>query len=146
MSVTSWPGRSIRPIYFGALAGELVSDVDWTHVAEEIEDVGGSELHSVESFLNLMKVHLLKLHVWPGSDACPHWRGEIVAVRGNAKRRFAPSMRQRIDVGALYADAVEQMRETDPGVQWPEENPFTLEALLEEETNGLLGHFPATGA
>ncbi|MGD0104666.1 MAG: DUF29 domain-containing protein [Rhodopila sp.] len=126
--------------------GERVNDVDWTHVAEEIEDVGLSELHSVESFLNLIMVHLLKLHAWPDSEASPHWRGEIVAFRGNAKRRFAPSMQQRIDVGALHAEAIEQMRATDPGVQWPEENPFTLELLLNDETNVLLGRFPPTAA
>jgi hypothetical protein len=127
--------------------GERVNDVDWAHVAEEIEDVGLSELHSVESFVNLIMVHLLKLHAWPESQACGHWRGEIVAFRNNANRRFAPSMRQRIDVAALYAEAVGQMRETDPSVQWPEQNPFTLEALLKDETNALLGRFTliATG-
>ena len=41
--------------------GERVNDVDWTNIAEEIEDVGLSELHSVESFLTLILVHLLKL-------------------------------------------------------------------------------------
>ncbi|MEA2741530.1 MAG: hypothetical protein QOH05_4837, partial [Acetobacteraceae bacterium] len=44
--------------------GERVNDVDWTHLAEEIEDVGLSELHSVESFLTLILVHLLKVHIW----------------------------------------------------------------------------------
>jgi hypothetical protein len=126
--------------------GERVNDVDWAHVAEEIEDVGLSELHSVESFLNLIMVHLLKLHAWPESTACGHWRGEIVAFRNNANRRFAPSMRQRINVVALYAEAVEQMRETDPSVQWPERNPFTLESLLKDETNALLGRFPPIAA
>ena len=42
--------------------GERVNDVDWANIAEEIEDVGLSELHAVESFLNLIIVHLLKLH------------------------------------------------------------------------------------
>jgi hypothetical protein len=122
--------------------GERVNDVDWTNVAEEIEDVGLSELHSVESFLNLMMVHLLRLHAWPESQACGHWRGEIVAFRKNANRRFAPSMKQRIDIAALYAEAVEQMRETDQSVQWPEQNPFTLESLLKDETSALLGRLP----
>ena len=29
--------------------GERVNDVDWDHVIEEIEDVGSSELHSVQA-------------------------------------------------------------------------------------------------
>jgi hypothetical protein len=122
--------------------GERVNDVDWANVAEEIEDVGLSELHSVESFLNLIMVHLLKLHAWPENQACGHWRGEIVAFRNNANRRFAPSMRQRIDVGALYAEAAEQLRETDPSLQLPAENPFALDHLLKEDTNTVLGRLP----
>jgi hypothetical protein len=119
--------------------GERVNDVDWAHVAEEIEDVGLSELHSVESFLNLILLHLLKLHASPDSLACGHWRGEIVAFRNNANRRFAPSMRQRIDIGALYAEAIEQLRETEPLAQLPAANPFALDHLLQEDTDTLLG-------
>ena len=118
--------------------GERVNDVDWANVAEEIEDVGLSELHSVESFLNLMMVHLLKLSVWPGSSACGHWRGEIAAFRNNANRRFAPSMRQRVDIATLYAEAVEQVRESDPEAHVPSENPFSLDQLLKDDTNALL--------
>jgi hypothetical protein len=64
--------------------GERVSDVDWAHVAEEIEDVGQSELHSVESDLNLVIVHLLKLQAWPDSTAIERWYTEIVAFQTNA--------------------------------------------------------------
>jgi hypothetical protein len=122
--------------------GERVNDVDWAHVAEEIEDVGLSELHAVESHLNLMLVHLLKLHAWPDSQACAHWRGEVVTFRNNANRRFAPSMRQRIDVGALYSEALEQVRATDPAISLPAENPFSLDHLLTDDPHSLLGRFP----
>jgi hypothetical protein len=122
--------------------GEKVNDIDWTHVVEEIEDVGLSELHGVESFLNLIILHLLKLHAWPGNQACAHWRGEIVAFRNNANRRFAPSMRQRIDIAALYAEAIEQLRASDPDTLLPADNPFTLDDLLKADTNTLLSRFP----
>src|ERR1700676_986513 len=72
--------------------GERVNGVDWAHVVEEIEDVGLSELHSVQSYLNLMLVHLLKIHGSQGGQAIGHWRSEIVAFQKNAARRFAPSM------------------------------------------------------
>ena len=114
--------------------GERVNDVDWARVAEEIEDVGLSELHSVEDFLNRVMVHAL-----PESDSADHRRGEIAAFRNNARRRFAPSMRQRVNVGALYAEAVEQLNEAYPGLQLPSENPFALDQLLNEDTNTLLG-------
>ena len=52
-------------------------------------------------------------------------------------------MRQRIDIGALYAEAVEQLRETDPNAQLPDENPFTLDHLLKDDPATLLGRFPS---
>jgi hypothetical protein len=89
--------------------GERVNDVDWEHVVEEIEDAGLSELHAVESYLDLMLVHLLKIHGWPDSPSVDHWRAEVGSFQKNAARRLAPSMRQRIDVAKLYTDALEQL-------------------------------------
>ena len=114
--------------------GERVNDIDWAHVVEEIEDVGRSELHAVQSHLVLMLVHLLKVHGWPASASGHHWRGEIAAFQQNAVRRFTASMRQRIDVARLYADAREQLdgEEYDglPPRPWPMECPFALDQLL----------------
>src|ERR1700722_17173264 len=92
--------------------GEGVNGVDWAHVVEEIEDVGLSELHSVQSYLNLMLVHLLKIWLSPESPALNRWRGEIVAFQKNTGRRFAPSMRQRIDLAKPYDEAVEDLDAT----------------------------------
>jgi hypothetical protein len=99
-------------------------------------------LHSVESLLTLMMVHLLKLHARPDDQACAHGRGKVVAFRNNARRRFAPAMRQRIDVGVLYSEAVEQLRKADPAVGWPDESPFSLDQLLNDKTDTLLGFLP----
>ena len=42
-------------------AGEKVNDqVDWENVIEEIESVGRSELHDVESLLTQALAHMLK--------------------------------------------------------------------------------------
>jgi hypothetical protein len=122
--------------------GERVNDVDWTHIVEEIESVGLSELHGLESFLTLVLTHLLKLYVWPQSDACSHWRGEIVVFQAEATRRFSPSMRQRVDIAALYAVAVKQIRATDRSLHVPAENPFTLDQLLQDDWDALLDRLP----
>jgi hypothetical protein len=123
-----------------------VNDVDWAHVASAIEDVGLSELHSVESFLTLILVHLLKLHVSPGNEACAHWRGEVVAFQDEAERRFAPSMRQRIDSGKLYAAAVRRLRASDPNCRLPVENPFSLDQLLTGDLDELMAQLAPSGA
>ncbi|PPQ39012.1 hypothetical protein CCS01_01630 [Rhodopila globiformis] len=125
--------------------GEQVNDIDWAHVAEEIEDVGLSELRSVESFLTLVLVHLLKLHTWPGNEACAHWRGEVVGFQDEAERRFSPSMRQRIDLGKLYAGAVRRLQAIDPNSHFPAENPFFLDQLLTGDLDELLARLPRDG-
>jgi len=114
--------------------GERVNEVDWEHVVEEIEDVGRSELNAVRSYLRQMLVHLLKLSGWPDSPSANHWRGELVGFQKDALQRFGPSMRQRIDLARLYADALEQL---DPiqydctaPLPWPADCPFTLDQLL----------------
>jgi hypothetical protein len=116
--------------------GERVNEVDWEHVIEEIEDVGLSELHAVESYLELVLVHLLKSAAWPDSDSLNHWRAELVSFQSNASRRFAPSMRQRLDMASAYRSAVRQVTLLNGGhrpADWPTECPFTVEQLLNDE-------------
>ena len=116
--------------------GERVNEVDWEHVIEEIEDVGLSELHAVESYLELIFVHILKIRTWPDSDAVNHWRAEFVSFQSNALRRFAPSMQQRLDDASAYRSAVRQVTLLNGGDRqdwWPAEPPFTIEELLNED-------------
>lgn len=122
--------------------GERVNDVDWAHVVEELEDVGLAELHAVESFLCLILVHLLKLRAWPDDLSARHWRVEVVASQQNAEQRFAPSMRQRIDLARLYRDAIDQLEagqaDGAPPLVLPAACPFTLEQLLTEALGELV--------
>ena len=121
--------------------GEQVNGLDWEHVVEEIESVGLSELHSVESYLELILTHLLKIHGWPDSTPVPQWWGEIVTFQGNMRRRFAPSMRQRIDMAGLYTEALETMENQQIDGRtprpYPPTCPFTLDQLLTERRAGL---------
>jgi hypothetical protein len=116
--------------------GERVNEVDWEHVIEEIEDVGLSQLHAVESYLELIFVHLLKIRTWPDSDAVNPWRAEFISFQSNALRRFAPSMRQRLDSATAYRSAVRQVTLLNGGERpdwWPAESPLTIEELLNED-------------
>jgi hypothetical protein len=116
-------------------AGELVNDaeMDWPNIAEEIEDVGRSQLHSVESLLVQALRHMLKAEAWPLSRDAPTWRADAIDFRRQARRRFAPSMRQRLDVAGLYADALAAVPETidgQPPLPVPDVCPVTLDELL----------------
>jgi hypothetical protein len=118
-------------------AGELVNDaeMDWPNIAEEIEDVGRSQLHSVESLLVHALRLMLKAEAWPLSRDAPNWRADAIDFRRQARRRFAPSMRQRVDVAGLYADALAAMPETidgQPPLPVPDVCRVTLDELLGE--------------
>lgn len=108
--------------------------VDWPNVIEELEAVGRSELRSCESLLIQALVHLLKLNAWPGSSAASHWRGETASFLAGARRSFTPSMRQRIKLADLYADALyEVLAKTDDSGEpraLPDVCPFALDELL----------------
>jgi hypothetical protein len=117
-------------------AGERINDeVDWPNVVEEIESVGRSDLNAVESWLIQAFVHDLKAEAWPLSRDVPHWRAEARLFRRQAKRRFTESMRQRIDVAGLYADALaglpDKMDDQEP-LPVPQVCPVTLDELLAE--------------
>lgn len=120
--------------------GERVNEVDWEHVIEEIEDVGLSELNAVASLLEQILVHLLKMQTWPNSQSINHWRAEIVSFQGSLDRRFAPSMRQRIDLAPMYRRAIKQVTLLNDGtrlVAWPADCPFTLDQLLNDDQAAL---------
>jgi hypothetical protein len=116
-------------------AGERVdaAAIDWCNIAEEIEDVGRAERNSVESPLVQALLQDLKAAAWPLARDVPHWRAEARGHRGEARRRFSPSMAQRIDVAKLYREAVCRLPETmdgTPPLPVSEACPVTLAELL----------------
>jgi Domain of unknown function DUF29 len=81
--------------------------LDVEHLAEELEDLGKSDLQAVESFIEHIIAHLLKLdysgHVAPRA----HWRAEIVNFRQNIDRKISPSIRRTVgrNLDELYRRA-----------------------------------------
>jgi hypothetical protein len=133
-------------------SGERLNDaVDWENVIEEVEAVGRSEMRACESLLLQALIHLLKLYRAPGSRSGSHWRGEIDTFLRDAQRYFSPSMRQRIDLAALYGQALSRLRSEArgrPDSRLPATCPFVLDDLLvaEPDIEALLGKVGATAA
>ena len=117
-------------------AGELVneSELDWPNLAEEIESVGRSELHAMETLLFQALLHRLKAEAWPDSRNTENWLAKSRGFLAQARRRFVPSMRQKMDMPGLYTDALEAMPTIMDGQApqpVPRSCPVTLEALLD---------------
>lgn len=94
--------------------GERVNDLDWEHVIEEVEDVGGSQLSAVKSQLGLAMLHALKALAWPDHPAAEHWQQEVATFLSNAQTGFQPGMQQHVDPAELYARALKQLRKLPP--------------------------------
>ncbi len=119
-------------------AGERVNDadLDWPNIAEEIESVGRSDLTATKSLLRQALAHMLKAEAWPLSRDAPSWRAEARMFRAQARDHFTASMRQRIDVGGLYRDALRAMPETIDGqapLPLAQACPVTLDELLADD-------------
>jgi len=115
--------------------GERIDDanLDWPNIAEEIESVGRGLLHDVESFLLQALRSMLKAKAWSQSMTAPSWRAEARGFRIEAASRFSPSMRQRINLPGLYADALKALPEAidgQPPLAVPQDCPVTLDELL----------------
>jgi hypothetical protein len=118
-------------------AGEPVNErPDWGNIIEEVESVGREQLHAVESLLLQALVHILKADGWPAARDVENWLADSRGFRAQARRRFAPSMRQSIDVADIYSDALKALptvMDGQPPQPLPAACPFTLDQLLANE-------------
>jgi hypothetical protein len=124
-------GALLRRIACGEQVNDL--DLDWDHVAEEIESVGRSQHQAVESLLTQALLHRLKFEGWPSSSVVPGWQAEARLFRRQARKRFTESMRQYIDIADLYNDALAGLPDVidgQPPQPVPTICPVTLDELL----------------
>ncbi len=118
------------------LRARRFADVDVEHLAEEVEDMGKSYKHEVESRSTVLLVHLLK---WKCQlqKRSRSWRSTIATQRVELGRVFeqSPSLRARFPerLAELYADAVELAAiETGlPEAAFPAECPFSPVQIMD---------------
>lgn len=133
-----WAERQAQLLRQLAEGRRTTHQVDWENVIEEIESVGRSELNAVASHLIQALLHDLKAEAWPHSPSVAHWRAEARGQTDDARRIYAPSMKNRpqLDVRQLYSSALRRMPETidgQPALPVPTTCPWTLEELLADD-------------
>jgi hypothetical protein len=129
-----------------SLAGrhDLPNQLDLANVVEEIEDVGKSELRTVESLIRNIMTHVAILWTDPGAPAINGWRGEIATWHVEVLRRISPSMRPKLDLALVWRDALRvacaKLADWDKAKAEPARAalvgstcPFDLAALTSEE-------------
>ncbi len=129
--VLEWSEHQAALLRRHAGGEKLNEQPDWANIIEEIESVGREQLHSVEGLLLHSLVHDLKAEAWPLAQDASKWRADAKLFRAQASLRFAPSMRQRLDLARLYAKALQAMPDTVDG-QPPLPVPQTCTVALDE--------------
>ena len=105
-------------------------------LAEEVADLGRSELNKTVHHLVWICVHLVKAAQPSAQEPQRHWRGETVNHQQQARKAFTPGMRQHIDIADVWADALQianaGLRDFgEPQIDPAPACPFQLDDLLD---------------
>jgi hypothetical protein len=128
--------------------------LDVEHLAEEIEDLGKSDLHAVESYVENVIEHLLKLDYSGWVGARSHWRAEVDAFRASIERKNTPRIRQQVEtkLEALYERARRaaagslHQREPDFVRRLPKRCPYDWHAIWHRDVMAEAGIDLSAGA
>ena len=136
----AWTQRQAKLLRaLNGLRSELPKELDVDHLAEEIEDLGKAELRSVTSLIRQILIHLMKATSEKNSRARAHWLAEAVTFQADVPGYYAPSMRQLIDMDAIWkkarklADAQLKEHGAHLAADIPETSPYTLDDMIAED-------------
>jgi hypothetical protein len=116
--------------------------LDLLHLAEEVEDLGSEQHWAVESQLERVIEHLLKLEHSPSSAPRCQWMISVNNARGEIKRRLTPTIRGQVEpaLADLYRRSRRNAelslldhREADAARALPATCPYAFDDLLADE-------------
>lgn len=118
-----------------ALEGD--NRLDTGNLAEEVADLGRSELNKVASHLYHALAHLLIAAWSPAGAPQGHWRAKIRTHLREARRAYSPGMRQQLDPAKEWREAWLLAGDRlaaygEPALPQPIACPFTLDDLLQD--------------
>lgn len=116
--------------------------LDLLHLAEEVEDLGSEQQWAVESQLEGIIEHLLKLEHSPSPAPRRQWMISVVEARGEAERRLTATIRREVE--PALADRYRRARrkaelalldhgEADAARALPDACPYAFDDLLADE-------------
>ena len=126
-----WTAHTAELLREGRLDG-----LDLEHLAEEIEDLGKSDRHTVLSHLSRLLKHQIKRKIQPERDG-PSWRSSVTTSRQKIAYKIAdsPSLRLLLErnLQKTYRQAItDALFETGlKSADLPQRCPYTLDELLD---------------
>jgi DNA-binding PucR family transcriptional regulator len=121
------------------------NELDLEHIAEEIEDLGRSDLRAAQSLCEHVIEHFLKLEYSGLEQPADHWRDEIVEWRLQLEKILTRSIEAKLDLPARYRAALRLLRRLERDLsgfasRLPAECPYALEQIV---SSGDEDWFPA---
>jgi len=113
------------------------NELDLENLIEELDDLGSEKKNAVSSLLMQIIKHLLLLQYWTAEleNNCYHWRSEVVTFRDQIEGRLNKNLYNYLqqELTNIYQKALKQVKiKTNFQVNFPEECPYTLDQLLDE--------------
>jgi hypothetical protein len=118
---------------------DLPNELDLEHVAEEIEDVGRSELNAAQGLIRQIFIHVIKATSTPDVDPVLHWNTEVIGFHHSLVDRISPAMINRIDIEKLWQqarrEAASHFKEHGQALalDLPKTCPFGVREILAED-------------
>lgn len=150
----AWTQSQAAALRALAAQGALLP-LDLENLAEEVEDMGRSEVRGAVSLVTHILAHLLKLQAAPSHSAAHHWAHEVRVGRNNLSdywsRSIARQVGQRFDkiwenARAIAVDGlVDDLADIDGRI--PQRCPFSLGQVISvdrSEAGGYLSIPPRT--
>jgi hypothetical protein len=123
-----------------ALRRRAANEIDWENVAEEIEDVGRSEINATLSQIDNILRHRLYLLGWPNSLSVRKWQVELREFHRQLRRHLTSSMTggqepkiSDATAAEAYGAAVDYClvhMDTEPSSRLPDTCPWSLSEIL----------------
>ena len=122
-----------------AIKDKDLDNMDWDNLIDEVEDMAKSEKRSLESYLERLIEHILKLRFWESQreQNYKHWQAEVVNFRNRIQRllKRSPSLKKYLHeiYAEVYRDAVDS-RKIEFDI--PEDNFIEIEQMLRKDYFG----------
>jgi hypothetical protein len=104
-------------------------------IAEEIEDLGRSEVRSAQSLCENIIEHLLKVEYSSLTEPTNHWRREITVWRLQLEKTLTRGIIAKLDLPNRYRAVLRLLRHETPPLpellsRMPRECPYSLDQII----------------
>jgi hypothetical protein len=115
-------------------------ELDLENLIEELEDLGSERKNKVRSLLEQIIRHLLLLNYWESEYKLNyrHWKAEIVGFRTQLNDRITTNFYNylSLELDRIYGNARKFVLQKTELNSFPQECPYTLDQLLDEDWFG----------